>query len=339
MIKPYVSLKAILLDGQGRILLLRGAQPNHASYGKWDLPGGRIDAGETPLEGLVRELYEELGLHVSHMQIEEPFFSDVWGVGGDVLNNPVVGVIYLVRLLGTPAITLSFEHSELCWFDPRNTFLPDTIDRTQRAVQAYRSHIGFHISNDTLLKTFEGYGLIQVLTGDGKGKTTSALGDVIRALGAGKRVGIVYFDKGGTTHYSERAVLESLKNLAQYRDLLTVIPTGRDRIDSSTGRFDFSIQEIDKQEARRGLEETQKLFRGTYDVVVLDEINSTCALGIVSVDEVLSLVLDKPQKTELVLTGRNAPQVLIDQAHLVTEMKLRKHYFYSGVKAREGLDY
>ncbi|MEK7451822.1 MAG: cob(I)yrinic acid a,c-diamide adenosyltransferase, partial [Patescibacteria group bacterium] len=118
-----------------------------------------------------------------------------------------------------------------------------------------------------------------------------------------------------------------------------LVATGRDRIDPVTGRFDFSIQEIDKTEATRGLLEVERMFNAGYDLVVMDEINSTTDLGMISVENVLTLIEKKPPNTELVLTGRNTPQAFLDRAHLISEVRLKKHYFYSGVKAREGLDY
>jgi cob(I)alamin adenosyltransferase len=184
---------------------------------------------------------------------------------------------------------------------------------------------------DESIKGRQGFGLIQIFTGNGKGKTTAATGEMIRALGAGKKVGIVYFDKGGESHYFERTILRNLG--------VDLVATGRDRIDPITNRFDFSISEIDKTEAARGLIEVQRMFDAGYDLVVLDEINSTADLGMISVESVLNLLDKKPEQTELVLTGRNAPQAFLDKAHLLTEMCLHKHYFYSGVKAREGLDY
>ena len=81
------------------------------------------------------------------------------------------------------------------------------------------------------------------------------------------------------------------------------------------------------------------MFSEGYDLVVLDEINSTTDLKMLSVESVLSVLDEKPDGTEIVLTGRNAPDAFVDRAHLVTEMRLRKHYFYSGVQAREGIDY
>lgn len=184
---------------------------------------------------------------------------------------------------------------------------------------------------DERIKGFQGFGLIQVITGNGKGKTTSATGLMIRAVGAKKKVGVVYFDKGGESHYFERDVLRNLG--------VDLVATGRDRIDPVTGRFDFSIQQIDRDEAVRGLIEVQRMFDAGYDLIVMDEMNSTTDLGMVSVERVLELLEKKPANTELVLTGRNAPQVFLDRAHLVSEVELKKHYFYSGVKAREGLDF
>jgi cob(I)alamin adenosyltransferase len=99
------------------------------------------------------------------------------------------------------------------------------------------------------------------------------------------------------------------------------------------------IQQIDRDEAARGLVEVQRMFDAGYDLVVMDEINSTTDLGMLAVEDVLALLDRKPTNTELVLTGRNAQQAFFDRAHLVSEVGLKKHYFYSGVKAREGLDY
>lgn len=184
---------------------------------------------------------------------------------------------------------------------------------------------------DERIKGRQGFGLVQVFTGNGKGKTTASLGEAIRAVGAGKKAGIVFFDKGGETHYSERAVFDRLG--------IPYVATGRDRIDPVSGRFDFSIQPIDMEEARRGIGAARAMFSEEYDLIVLDEINSTTDLGMIAVEDVLALLDEKPERTELVLTGRNAPDAFLERAHLVTEMRLRKHYFYSGVQAREGLDY
>lgn len=177
-------------------------------------------------------------------------------------------------------------------------------------------------------------GLIQVFTGNGKGKTTAALGTALRAVAKGWKVAFVYFDKGGS-HYSEREVLAS-----RFGDLVSVFPTGLDRIDPITGKFRFGVTDEDKVEGERGLEIVRELFRnGEHQLVVLDEINSTADLGILEVERVLSVLKQKPEEVELILTGRNCPQSFLDLADLVSDVQLVKHYFYHGVKAREGLDY
>ncbi len=184
---------------------------------------------------------------------------------------------------------------------------------------------------DERIKGRQGYGLIQVVTGDGKGKTTSAIGTVVRTLGAGKRAAFIYFDKGGE-HYMERRVFDQLK--------VAWWAFGRDRIDPTTGRFDFSVTEEDREFGRQGLAKARELFgTGIYDLIVLDEVNSSTSLGFVDEAEVLALLDAKPDNLELILTGRNAPESFKEKAHLVSEVTLRKHYFYSGVKAREGLDF
>jgi len=177
------------------------------------------------------------------------------------------------------------------------------------------------------------WGLIQLFTGNGKGKTTAALGTAIRAAAIGKRVAIVFFDKGGDTHYSERDVLRKIPNV----DLFV---TGLDRVDAQTGTFRFGVTEADMEEGRRALAIVNKLFQEKkYDLVVLDEINSSTKLGIIAEADVLSLLDRRPETTELILTGRDAPESYKTRADLVTEMTLVKHYFYRGVKARRGLDY
>lgn len=180
----------------------------------------------------------------------------------------------------------------------------------------------------------QGRGLIQVYTGDGKGKTTAALGLAVRAVGAGKKVAIVYFDKGGD-HYSERAALS-----ARFNDAIDFFGTGLDRIDPETGRFRFGVTDADREEAESGLAVARALFsEARHDLVVLDEVNTTVSLGMLDEDAVLAAIAGKPEHTELVLTGRNAPASFRGIADLVSEMTLVDHYFYRGVPAREGLDF
>ncbi|MBU0624960.1 cob(I)yrinic acid a,c-diamide adenosyltransferase [Patescibacteria group bacterium] len=177
-------------------------------------------------------------------------------------------------------------------------------------------------------------GYIQIYTGDGKGKTTAALGLAVRAVGAGKRVAIVYFDKGGT-HYSERKVLAE-----KFSGEIDFYATGQDRIDPDTGHFRFGVEPEDKVEAERGFALAKKIIQqGKHDLVILDEINTTGSLGLLEAKLVEDLLRNKPAQLELVLTGRGALQSWCDLADLITDMQPINHYFYRGAPARIGLDY
>lgn len=173
--------------------------------------------------------------------------------------------------------------------------------------------------------------MLQIFTGNGKGKTTAALGTALRAVAHGMNVAFIYFDKGGT-HYSERKILDKLGVMWH--------ATGLDRIDPVTNKFRFGVTSEDKAEAERGLQIARDLFtKNHHQLVVLDELNSTLFLKMIKLEDVLALINARPKEMELIITGRNAPQELLDRADLVTEMKLVKHYFYNDVLAREGIDY
>ncbi|MFC1702901.1 cob(I)yrinic acid a,c-diamide adenosyltransferase [Patescibacteria group bacterium] len=177
-------------------------------------------------------------------------------------------------------------------------------------------------------------GKIHIYTGDGKGKTTAALGLAVRAVGAGKRVAIVYFDKGGD-HYSERDVLDD-----RFGDMIDWYATGLDRIDPETGEFRYGVTEQDAKEAERGVELARELVESeNYDVVILDEINTTVRLSMASEQDVLDILDAKPPHVELVLTGRDAPESFRKVADLVSEIKAEKHYFEEKVLAKEGVDF
>lgn len=176
-------------------------------------------------------------------------------------------------------------------------------------------------------------GKIHVYTGYGKGKTTAALGLAIRACGRGKKVAIIFFDKGGL-NYGEREIFDQLKDKIEY------YVTGRNRIDQKTNRFIFGVEEIDKQEAQKALRIITDLFKNeVLDLLILDEINNAINLRMVGLDEFLKILDNKPKYLELVLTGRDAHPRILERADLVTEMKLVKHYYYKGTSAREGIEY
>ena len=169
-------------------------------------------------------------------------------------------------------------------------------------------------------------GYVHVYTGDGKGKTTAALGLALRAAGAGLRVFIAQFAKGG--HCCE------LDALARFADLIVLEQYG-------TGRFiRGKPTDEDVAAAGRGLREaTAALASGDYAVVILDEANIAAHLGLFSVDELLALIEAKPEAVELVVTGRRADPRVVHRADLVTEMRAVKHYHAKGVRARKGIEY
>ncbi len=170
-------------------------------------------------------------------------------------------------------------------------------------------------------------GLVQVYTGDGKGKTTAALGLALRAAGRGMKVFIVQFLKGRL--YGE---IESVKRLS---DRIVIVQSG---LDSFVKKGEPTEEDI--RLARRGLNLAAKaISSGEYDIVILDEINVAVELGVLSVDDVIPLIENKPGNIELILTGRYAPDEFLKRADLITEMRNIKHYYNSGVKMREGIEY
>ena len=168
-------------------------------------------------------------------------------------------------------------------------------------------------------------GYIQVYTGNGKGKTTAALGLALRAAGAGLKVYFAQFIKG--MDYSE---LHSIKKLSGNITL------------KQYGRECFIYKEPDEEDfraARNGFEEISNIIsEGQYEIVVLDEINIAIYYKLISVAEVLELINNKPENVELVLTGRNVDKKIIERADLVTEMKEIKHYYQKGIHARKGIE-
>ena len=168
-------------------------------------------------------------------------------------------------------------------------------------------------------------GYVQVYTGDGKGKTTAAIGLAMRAVGAGLKVFIGQFVKG--MYYSE------LKSLSQLSPQLIVKQFGREKFVHN------KPSEEDVQAARAGYEEVRALIKsGQYDLVILDEANIAVYFKLLTVDDLLALIEEKPESVELVFTGRKADPLLLEKADLVTEMKDVKHYYNQGIKAREGIE-
>ena len=168
-------------------------------------------------------------------------------------------------------------------------------------------------------------GYIHVYTGNGKGKTTAALGLAIRAVGAGLKVYIAQFLKHGD--YSE------IKGLDRFSDTITVEQFG-------CGRFiKGRPSKEDVAAARQGLKKVKTILAaGKYSVVILDEANVAVSLNLFSENELLEILDHRPHNVEIIITGRGAAAGIIEAADLVTEMKEIKHYFKKGVKARIGIE-
>lgn len=169
-------------------------------------------------------------------------------------------------------------------------------------------------------------GCIQVYTGNGKGKTTAALGLALRAVGRGLRVCVFQFIKGGGP-YGEHLIAEKLA------PLFTIIQSGR------PGWVNTGDISEDRRVAQDALLRAEEILTSNeYDLVVLDEINGAVGFGLIDVEQLLDLIALKPERVELVLTGRNADERVIAAADLVTEMREIKHYYAAGIPARSGIE-
>ena len=168
-------------------------------------------------------------------------------------------------------------------------------------------------------------GYTQVYTGNGKGKTTAALGLAIRAAGAGLKVFIAQFIKMGD--YSE------IKALKRYSDLITVEQFGLGRfIKGKPAPEDIAA-------AQKGLERVQAVMASDeYKIIIMEEANVAAKLGLFALEDLLEIVINKAYDKELVITGRGASPRIIEKADLVTEMKEVKHYYQAGVRARVGIE-
>ena len=170
-------------------------------------------------------------------------------------------------------------------------------------------------------------GLVQIYTGNGKGKTSAALGLVVRAIGHGAKVHIIFFMKGNFP-YGELDTLSKLPNVSF----------------ETFGYEHFvdphNVKVEEKEQAQAAMKAASKtLVSNKFDLVVLDEINVAGAWKLIEVDDVLALIEKKPKHVELVLTGRYADQRLIDKADLVTNMEELKHPYSKGTEARKGIEY
>jgi cob(I)alamin adenosyltransferase len=170
-------------------------------------------------------------------------------------------------------------------------------------------------------------GLVHVFTGDGKGKTSAALGIALRAAGHGLKTHITFFMKGEYP-YGEQKTLALLPNIsvARFGSLEFVDPA--------------KVQPEEKEQAQLALEDAQQAVQSSqFDLVILDEVNVAAAWKLIEVNDVVRLIREKPEGVEIILTGRYADKDIIANADLVTEMKEIKHPYRKGVPSKKGIDY
>ncbi len=170
-------------------------------------------------------------------------------------------------------------------------------------------------------------GLVQIITGEGKGKTSAALGSVVRAVGHGLRVAVIVFMKGDYP-YGEWSVLSGLPNVKIFRFGFRTFTDQR------------NVKPEEKEQARQAMDAAREaVFGGNFDLVILDEINVVTAWKLAELDEVIEIIREKPANVELILTGRYADKQLIELADMVTECMKIKHPYDKGIGARAGFDY
>ncbi len=200
-----------------------------------------------------------------------------------------------------------------------------------------------------MLETIEGYkkltdeekNCFHVYYGYGKGKTTSTIGLIVRALGSGKKVVLIQFDKGfdgENEHYHERVILRKLKEDGYGIELY---PTGCERMNSD-GTFRFKNTEEDFLEAQRGLEiAREKIEKGDMNILILDEVIAAATYNLIKKEDVENLIdlFKKNKRFELIMTGHKIWNYIEENADLITEMRKVKHYFDKGIPAREGIEF
>ncbi len=176
----------------------------------------------------------------------------------------------------------------------------------------------------------ENKGLVIVYTGNGKGKTTAALGMCIRAAGYKKKIKILQFVKG-SWKYGE------LKGIELLRDFVDMEQVGEGFVGIVDDNKELSVHQ---EAARKGLAYAREIIHsGKYDIVILDELNIAIDLGLILLEDALEIIKNKPEQLHLVITGRNARPELVEIADLVTEMREVKHPFQKGILAQRAIDW
>ena len=185
----------------------------------------------------------------------------------------------------------------------------------------------------------EKLGLVHIITGDGKGKTTSSLGLAMRAAGNSLKVHMIQFLKSGVTGelFSSKKLGFEVEQFGV--DVVRARQKSMQEFIDRTGKFVFQPDELEKEAALQGFEHAKNIIKsGEYDMVILDEINCVLDKGLIPINELIELIKTHGN-TEIVLTGRDAPEELYEYADYVSEVKRIKHPWQKGIKARKGIEY
>ncbi len=183
-------------------------------------------------------------------------------------------------------------------------------------------------------------GLIEIYTGNGKGKTTASIGLAIRAAGWGMKVAIVHFMKVGG--YGESKILKKQKNITEkFYGLNYFITTNKSFAGNSVVVYEQGNPPADyAAKVMKGFRYAFKIMKsGKYDILILDELATAVHLGLIKEEDVLKLIKEKPKNVEIVITGRYATKSMVDAADLVTEMTEIKHPYSMGITARKGIEF
>lgn len=175
-------------------------------------------------------------------------------------------------------------------------------------------------------------GLILVNTGDGKGKTTAALGVALRAVGNGFKVLILQFIKSGNA-YGE------LKGIEKLGENIEIRPMGKGFMYHKQEQTPEKIAAHHKAAEEAWAMLKEEVNSDKWDLIIMDEINYAMGFGLVAVEDVVNMLKHKPERLHVILTGRNAPEEIIDLADTVTEMKVIKHAYQKGIKAAKGIEF
>lgn len=324
-LNPAPGTAVLVHAPDGRILI--GKRTQDARYGgRWCLPGGYVEYEESYLATAHREIREETGLDIELQGIASVISNQL----DDCHHTLVIVFIGVVcggeQTPGDDLVELRWinqeEHVHLDYAFRADAEIIDSFFRGNLHILPVQDNQS--VSKPESLKKSAEPGYMHVYTGNGKGKTTAALGLSLRAAAAGKKIFIGQFIKG--MHYSELDLLPRLPGI-------TLKQYGRRCfINGPPAPEDYAA-------AQAGLAEMAAILReGAYDMVILDEANIALYFKLLDFAELQKALLARAPHVEVVLTGRGAPQELIDMADLVTEMREIKHYYTKGVEARTGIE-